>query len=274
MLVSQKRRRVRRVLWLGALGLGLYFFLIYRPLSRQAAELDRPLLRVWQQLAVVSGDTNTFRREPLPRIDQALEQVQSGLAALRQAEQAAAARIELDPAIRARLREPFQLIDYQNERQLRLEELSRLADQRKVKLGPGVALGFPEYALDRADAPLLWAQLGLLHQALVTAIQCQVTAITSVGVPPLAASAAPTNTGPALVEIPLRIELEGRMAAVTQFLQALPLRPDELKARGLPEPPPGKPALFLDRILLRKQGRDKPDQVQVALTVSGFVYRE
>jgi hypothetical protein len=54
----------------------------------------------------------------------------------------------------------------------------------------------------------------------------------------------------------------------------LPLRADELRAAGLPEAPVDKPPLFVDRLIIRKQSPDKPDEVRVWLRVVGFVLRE
>jgi hypothetical protein len=275
MLTERKRRRIQRILVLSGLGLLLYFVGVYRPLSRRAASLDKPLLEYWRDLAALTYQTNGFNGEELPRIEEALRQVQTSLAALARADKASRALLELDPSVKAKLKEPFQLIDFQNERQLALEELGRQAGQQKVTLAPAVAAGFPEYTTDRQQPSLLWAQLAFLRHTLASAIACKVGTIASVKVPPVVFHSSPTNSHQEfLAEMPLQVSLTGSGPAVARFLQCLPLRADEIKARGLPAVSPEKPGVFIDQIFLRKGSKDKPDEVRLDLTVCGFAYRE
>jgi hypothetical protein len=275
MLTERKRRRIQRALILSGLGLVLYFLGVYRPLSRRAAALDKPLLDYWRDLAALTYQTNGFNGEELPRIEEALRQVQTSLASLGRAEKVSLALLELEPAVKDKLKEPFQLIDFQNERQLALEDLGRLAAQNQVALAPSVAAGFPEYTADRQQPALLWVQLALLRHLLTSAVACKVGVVTGVKVPPIVFYGAPTNGHRVfLAEVPLQVNLTGSAVAVSKFLQSLPLRADDIKARGLPETSTNKPALFIDQIFLRKESRAKPDDVRLDLTVCGFVYRD
>jgi hypothetical protein len=274
MLTEAKRRRVQRFLVLGGMGLALFFLAVYRPLSRYAAALDEPLLKYWRDLGTLTLQTTSFTGEDLPRIEEALQQVQSSLATLDKAGQSVATLLQLDPAVRAKLGAPFQLIDFQNERLLQLEELGRLAAQQQVRLGPGVAAGFPEYTADRQQPALLWAQLTLLRHLLAAAVNAKVTAVTEVKLPPVQFHASRTNSHDHLAEVALQIQLSGAAPAVARFLQSLPLRAEEIKARGLPEALTNKPALFIDQVFLRKESRDKAEDVRLELTTCGFVYRE
>jgi hypothetical protein len=56
-----------------------------------------------------------------------------------------------------------------------------------------------------------------------------------------------------------------------RFLESLPLRTDEILARGLPAAAPGKPAYFIDQLLIRKESRDKPDEIRLRALIRGFV---
>ena len=38
--------------------------------------------------------------------------------------------------------------------------------------------------------------------------------------------------------------------------------------------PPDKPALFIDRLIIKKQAPEKPDEVRVWMRLIGFVLRE
>jgi hypothetical protein len=72
----------------------------------------------------------------------------------------------------------------------------------------------------------------------------------------------------------LEIEFTASATNATRLLRCLPLRADEMRAAGLPEAPPDKPVLFVDRLVVRKQSPDKPDEVRVSLRAVGFVLRE
>jgi hypothetical protein len=274
MLTEVKRKRVQRLLLLGGVSLALYSFVVYRPLSRSAASLDEPLRQSWRELSAVTLQTKGFSGQDLPRIQEALDQTQSSLATLDKTAQAARSLLQLDPVVRAKLDEPFQLIDFQNERQLELEELNKLAERQKVRLEPGVAAGFPEYRADRQQPALLWAQLTLLRHLLVVAVNAKVTAISEVKLPPIQLHTSGTDPQDSLAEIPVRIQLTGPTPAISRFLESLPLRAEEIKARGLPEALTNKPALFLEQVFLRKEGRDKTEDVRLELGACGFIQRE
>jgi hypothetical protein len=47
-----------------------------------------------------------------------------------------------------------------------------------------------------------------------------------------------------------------------------------MKAASLPEVPTNKPAMFIERLTLRKQSPEKPEEVRASLRVVGFVFRE
>jgi len=48
------------------------------------------------------------------------------------------------------------------------------------------------------------------------------------------------------------------------------MRGDELRAAGFPEAPPEKPPLFIDRLIIKKQSPEKPDEVRVFLRLVAF----
>ncbi len=274
MLTEVKHRRVQRILVLSGLGMAVYFLAVYRPLSHYASGPDAALLTYWRDLAALTYQTKGFTGEDLPRIEEGLQQVQDSLTKLGRAEQSVNALLRLDPDVVAKLAAPFQLIDFQNECQLQLEELGRLASQRQVRLGPGVAAGFPEYTADRQQPALLWAQLDLLHYLLTAAVNAKVSAVTEVKLPPIQFYGSRTNGVDLLAEIPLQIQLIGAAPNVGRFLQSLPLRADDLRARGLGEALTNKPALFIDQVFLRKEAKDKPEDVRLELAACGFVYRQ
>jgi len=109
---------------------------------------------------------------------------------------------------------------------------------------------------------------------LTTAIQCRLTAIHSIEVPG-ALTNSPSSTAPwSVSQIPLNVELTGQAQSVEKWLQSLPSRGDELRKGLLPEAPADKPPMFFDRLLIRKQAPEKPDEVRVTLQLLGYVLRE
>jgi hypothetical protein len=177
--------------------------------------------------------------------------------------------MEPDAVTRARMRQPFQLFEFQNERQTRLEELNRLAAKAKAELGPGVAQGFPEYLAEQAYPELLWPQLQLAHVLVAGALQAGVSGVSAVRLAPVQWPARSTEEW--LAELAADIEIRGSTTAVAMFLEMLPLRAAEIRERNLPEMPAYKPVMFIRGLVIRKEGRDQPDRVRLELSASTFV---
>ncbi len=89
--------------------------------------------------------------------------------------------------------------------------------------------------------------------------------------PPVGVPLAEADRPDRLADVPVQIELVGNGSAVQKFLEAIPLRTDEIQSRGLPEAAPGKPAYFIDRLIIRKESRDKFDEVRVRAIIRSFV---
>lgn len=255
-----------------ALGLGAYAWLVYQPLVRQAAELDGPLIEIWARLAELSPAAPLQIGDQLPQIDAALAQARDAVDALERTRDALEARIDPGPDLLERIEAPFQLIEFQNERLLVGEQLTRLAQQRKVTLDPGLASGFPEYMVDRSHPSLLWAQLTLLRHTLTSAINSGVTTVQAAQSPPFTLHRGMHAGGDFLAEIPFQVELLASAPAAARFLESVPLRSDEIQERGLPEAGADKPAYFIHRVLIRRESREKLDEVRLRLTVKSLVY--
>ncbi|HOP97822.1 MAG TPA: hypothetical protein PLK78_10340 [Verrucomicrobiota bacterium] len=260
--------RRRTLLPLAVLALAAYFVFVLAPLSRRSAALDAPLEKEWQALASRLGATNTATID-FQGITNRLAQNRQTLDALREARRLTAERLKLPEEVRMRMNFPFQLVDYENERSRQVEELRQLARQRKVNLDPAVLTAFPEHTTDVRRPSLLWPALEFIRILLTSAIESQVAAVHSLSVPP-GFTDGPTAPGmPA--EIPIQVEVSGSMDQVARLIQSLPLRHDELEAAGLASLPTNKPALFIDRLVIRKQSPDKLDDVRASLRIVGFV---
>lgn len=270
-LLHERRRRL--LILVAALVLGAGYLFVLLPLSRRADKLSEPLDKSWRKLAAALGQTNDLSIDFVGITNQ-LEATRQAFAVLAKARQQALARTDFGDTLRERVSAPFQLVDYESERGYQQDYFRKLAAESKVTIAPTVFEGFPVHTADLKQPELLWAELALIEQLLTTSIRCKVTAIEALNVPTAFTNSPPPRGVWTLAEIPVRIELTAPAAAIVSLLRSLPLRADEMKAASLPEALPQKPALFLDRVILRKQTPGKPDEVHASLRVVGFVSRE
>jgi hypothetical protein len=270
MLSARRRSRLQRSLVLLSLCYAVYYVVIYRPLTQRAEVLNQPLQEVWRELAEV-GPPGALDASMHSKLEQTREAAREALARLEVVQQAVAARLELDAFTRAAMAEPFQLIDFQNERQSRIEELTRKAVAAKVVVGPGVSSGFPEYLAEQPHPEWLWPQLLLAQHLVAGAIRSAVATVEVVRLPPVQVYRSGTNGNDWLTEISAEIELSGPAPAVDRFLEQLPLTAPEIQARGLPAAEASKPVIFIRGVVQRKERRDRSDQVKLELGSSMFV---
>jgi hypothetical protein len=263
----------RSIIPLAGVGLVAYYFLVLAPLSRKAEGLNAPLRTSWQRLATSLDQTN-FTSIDFLHITNQLVETRRSMALLENAKQKVAARLELSPAVRAKMNQPrFENFDYSSDRSKQMDETSALARQCQVTIEPAVFAGFPEYTTEMKQPMFLWAALSLVDSLLTTALQCKVSAIHSLEVPVALTNEPPVNTPVPVIEIPLQIELTGSSSSLLKLLQNLPLRVEEMQAAGF-EGMTNKAPLFIDHLMMKKQTPDKPDEVRVSLRALGFVLRE
>lgn len=272
MRVAPEIRR-RSIIPILGLAVAAGYLFVFAPLNRQAEKLDVPLEQAWRKLATSLGQTNALRLDFVAITNQLIE-TRHAIIALETARKHAQTRVELNEQLRARISESFQLVEYDNEVGRHIGDLARLARQQKVTIEPVVFAGFPQATADMLEPELLWVELAFIEGLLTSAINSQVTAIHSLDAPLPLTNAPPANGIRTLAELPLQLEFSGPAPNVARFLQSLPLRGDEMKAAGLPESSTNKPALFVDRLVLRKQAPEKRDEIRVSLRVVGFVFRE
>ena len=270
-LLTERRRRSLVPLAAVALTAGYLFALM--PLGQRADKLKEPLDKTWLKLSAALGQTNSPTIDFVAITNQ-LDATRQAIAALETARKKAAARADLGDAVRERINAPFQLVDYENERGKQQDDLRKLAAQQQVTLAPAVFEGYPAHTADVKQPTLLWAELALIEDLLTTAMRCKVAVIHSLNVPLALTNAPPPEGVRTLAEIPVQIEFTATAPIVAQLLQSLPLRADEMKAAGLPEVPTNKPSIFIQRLTLRKQSPEKPDEVRASLRVVGFVFLE
>lgn len=256
-----------------AVVLGLYYVFVFRSVARQARSLDAPLTNAWQRIA--SAPVQPAPRGPdLGGIQRQHERAQQSLEGLSAAARTLTARLEADPETRRRMREPFQLVEFHNERQTLIEDLDRFARLQKIGVDKAVFDGFPEFSGDLRQPELLWARLAAARQIVHTALQCKVTALNRLQMPAPRMHTMPATEEKFAYTLPARLELVGPMDAIAQLLNLLPRTEQEIKSLGLPEAPPGKPPIFITGLAVRKNSTERPNEVTVVLQTAAFVFQE
>lgn len=278
---------LQRLLLLLAAGLAIAWFALLRPIAGRVADEDTPIADLRVRLDQATLEAGLARGTGFAALSNRLEVLRAASDAFAGAVRESLPRLEHPPEVRARLDEPFQLYSFLNESQRRLDEIAALSQTAKVTVTPGLAAGLPAYKQELARPELLWIQLATVNRLVRTAIRAGVREIREVSVDPLP-FADPAEYGPALPPAAastssatnrwttLRVHLStvGNVDALGRLLLALALTPEELKRTGLPEDLAGRPALFLDRVLLRRNQLEAAEQAQLDLVVATVVANE
>ena len=272
-ILSLHERKRRLLIPAAGVLLAVGFCFGFQPLARKAESLDAPLGAAWKKLATQLGESNATTLD-FDGIQARLVQTRQAWQVLDGARRQAAERVEPGPQLRDRLGAPFQLVDFQNEAERQIADLEKRARENQVTLAPAVAAGFPAHTADVQQPELLWAELSFATDLLTLALDARVSTILNLSLPLALTNAPPSGKLPGLVEIPVQLELAGPMPAVARFLDALPRRAGATNRAPAPALPTNKPALFIDRLMLRKQGPEKTDEVRLTLRASGFVFRD
>ena len=271
-MLSLNQFQRRSLIPLAGVALALYYIMVFMPLKKHATDLDAPLEKAWRKLAASVDQTNKDVIDFMFITNQ-LAETQDARTAFDAARERMSTRLELPPSVRSRMNGAFQLVDFENERSKEQDELMRLSKQQQVAIEPAVYAGLPDYSLDVRRPELLWPALAMADVLLQGALQEKLAAVHS-----FQSSILLTNTAASgsdrLAQIPFQIELSGAYTNVSRWLIGLSLRGDEARANGLGQAATDKPPLFIDRLVIRKQSAEKPDDVHVFLRVIGFVMRD
>jgi hypothetical protein len=273
MKISLRDYQRRCLIPLGAIGLAAYYLMVFVPVKHRAESLDAPLRQAWQKLAGSLEQSNALAIDFL-HITNQLGETRQALTLLENARQKATARFELSPGLKARLVAPFELVDYQNERSKEMDDLMRMGKEKSVTIEAPVFSGFPEHTADLRQPALLWPALAFANDLLHTAIECKIEALHSLEVPVALTNRSPSSGAEELVQIPIEMEFSGPLENALKLARLLPLRAEEARAVGFTNAPADKAVLLIDRLFIKKQTPEKPDQARIFLRVVGYVLQE
>lgn len=279
---------LQRLLVLAVIALAIAYLALLRPLSRRVLDEETPLRDLREQIARATLEAGLPRGTPFETLSNRLVALHRSAEDFSAAIRESLPRLNHSAEVKARLEEPFQLVEFLNESQRRVEELFALAQSSKVKLTPGLARGFPRYQAELARPELLWVQLATINRVLRTAMLAGVGDISEASVEPLPV-VEPVEIGPTLPALPLltagtatnrwatlRVHLtaSGDVDAFARLLLALTLSPAELERVTLTNRLAGHPALFVDHLMLRRNALEAAEQAQLELVVSTVVANE
>jgi hypothetical protein len=275
---------LQRLVVLAAIALAIAYLLLLRPLALRVIEEDVPLRDLRQRLATATLEAGLPRETDFLALNTQLRSLQRASEEFAEARREALPRLKHPQEVQERLEEPFQYVEFLNESQRRVEELTALAQSNRVALTPGLARGFPRYQPEVARPELLWAQLATIHRVVRTAIRAGIREISQATVEPLpviepsetAMGAALDLPAPATTSAPwaiLRVHVTavGEVDALARLLLSLVLTPEELKQTSLPEDFGDRPTLFIEHLLLRRNQVEAAHQAQLELVVSTAV---
>jgi hypothetical protein len=217
MTSRRKMARVQQALLAACIALGIGYWFASQSLARTATALDRPLTNAVRQVNLALDRNPLLRGLDGAGREERLRSLDIAAANLRAAGQQAGERSAVDPELRARLQEPFQLFEFENSRAQMIAELRRLAGSKRVTVPPAVLNSYPEFVGGLARPSLLWAQLSLVNQVMLSATLQQPRHITAAESLPLRIHS-PDPTRPSLDELRVRLEFFGSMESVQGFL--------------------------------------------------------
>lgn len=277
---------LQRIAILAMVALAVAYFGLLRPLARRVVAEDEPLRGVLEQLGKATAEAGLPAGIGFGALSNRLRSLEAATAEFEAAVGEAMPRLEAPPELRVRLEEPFQLVEFLNESQRRVEELQTAAQAGKVGLTPGLARGFPSYRPELARPELLWVQLAMVSRVVQTAVRVGVREVKEVSVEPLAVQEV-ADYGPSVppqmqapvrgqdgyrwVSLRLHVTVVGTVDALGRLMLGLTMTPEEVGRLGLPEALGGKPALFIDQVLMRRNELQEAEQVQLEMVVSTVV---
>ncbi len=247
---------------------GLYYVALYRPLHHDTGSLDGQLRQAWQRLEQANQDSQTQDRLDLDHISKGLRRLELSLTEITNTNQKLLSRISIDPRYQERTANPFQLIEFQNERQIIIESIGQAASAKSTTIEAEVYEGFPQHLSEQTDPQLLWAELAHTQHLVQSMIYSEVSNIHS-----LQTSRQEQDTSPSSLLVPFITEVAFtcRSSQLSKLLLLLPNRSSEINADLSLDYPPHKPSLFIDQVLIRKNSPQDPSKVSVWMNIISFI---
>lgn len=262
--------RVRHKIYYLALtaliGIGiLYYLLITRPLIATERAIGRRLAEVSDQLAGLGYGMTASE------ILASISRVQADIDRFRQISRDPSRLLRFDTELEAQMKQPFQLVEFDQRKFLILDNLQELARRQDATLFDEIEDAMPTYTPGLQRSYMLWAQLGVIDQLVQSAVAAGVARVDHMELISINQVQEPANASHRHAKIPIRMRLTGPMDAIHGFLMMLPLNGDEARALGLPAFDGLKSPFFIERFILIKSSRERADEVTLEFVASGLL---
>ena len=258
-----------------ALGTCLFYFLVLIPLDKKVQALNTPLQLSWTRLGDSINTNKLGGALDIHAMNELTSSMESTFASFTDAEANLISRVLLPEETQAKMEQSFQLVEYENALVALEVFLKKSAAEKTISVGDEVFKGLPRHDVAVEEPRLLWAGLAFANYLLSLAIECQLDSILRFeSLPPQLTEDASISKRNRLHRSRFSMSVQCDMAEAQQFLAALPLRGDEAESLELPMVHPEKPALYIERLLLKKTPKGSANQVMLDLVVNGFTYHE
>ena len=258
-----------------ALGTCLFYFLVLIPLDRKVQALNTPLQLSWARLGDSINTNKLGGALDIHAMNELTSSMESTFASFTDAEANLISRVLLPEETQAKMEQSFQLVEYENALVALEVFLKKSAAEKTISVGDEVFQGLPRHDVALEEPRLLWAELAFANYLLSLAIECQLDSILRFeSLPPQLTEDASISKRHRLHRSRFNMSVQCDMAVAQQFLAALPLRGDEAESLELPMVHPEKPALYIERLLLKKTTKGSANQVALELVVNGFTYHK
>lgn len=232
-------------------------WLVCRPLVRREAELDRQLADLQASLANVGHGADSAG------LERQAEALAADTARLREIIRQACS-LDGAPLVVKYGAQPFQLIEFEQER------AAASAEVRAAATKAGVAIADSAFGvLNDVVPPGLadqsrrrWAQLALARIVADQAVAAKVTSYEALPVPAVREVRLDAASPALVVEVSFGVRVTGSSARVHGFLEQLVLGKS-------PEKPDVR--VFLEHVVLRKEGAAAPDAASATVVVSALL---
>ncbi len=251
--------------WSLILLFSLLYLLVYRSIESWSRERDAAIREKQEKIAELAALQNSPERQRTLRIHQLLDTLGES-----PRESVLRRRIRIDPGFEERMEEEFSLAGYQSFRENKIEHLAERARKLKLDLAAEASGGLPPHQVDEPHPQSQWARLSLSYHLVQTAIEAGIQSVERLEV-------APAGTGEEDAELAscrMEMEMVCRSGQLWRLLYMLPMTSDEIrKSLEREDFPDHKPAIFVERILIRKNSDANPDQVRAWIRTVGFYLR-
>ena len=242
----------------------LIYFIVFRPLSNNVSQLEKNLNK--QKSKIVLNSRFGYSASD---IRQSYFSARSENRQLNELIDKFSDLFRYPKQINDKLEADFQNTEYELYRYNLISTYSSEADKKKISISANLDEGFPAFSGQKEYQQLLWAHLETMRYVFDLLYRLGGIEILALESLPITTTNASNDDQGLWFKLPLKIKVSGDGGKVMEFLRWIPLTDGELFSRYDMDVP-GKPALILDSVLVRRVDA-VPSKVMLDTTIHGFL---